>query len=562
MRRRLVPLAALALLLPSVGSPAAIAQQWPVICVNTTGDPVLQPNQCLPGEPCSFRAAIERGDNHQVVITACFDRSIVPTAKACPPGCRPIEAAAPEHLDAAAGKYILTYRTRTSEFSVRFGAVRVDFGYLIDGWSGPADNRIVFDPDLTRDADEPPLTHAINVTGNDAVFRSFDLRGSYAIAAFLVKDGASNNQFGPGLAFDGLEEGAGILLQDSVTVANRVVGNWCGVSGPARTSLGIRDDCIQLARGTRANVIGGSDPADRNILSGSELGAGVAIEGGTTRDNTIQGNWIGLGPDGDSALPNNVGVRLIGGASNTRIIGNVISGNGAGGIAVSSAGSGTVIDGNLIGPAATGDGCVANRTSGVSVGGEVFDALVTRNRIHCNDGTGVAIRDPYVSGIKISANSITRNRGRAIQINPEANSGVRPPTIASATGTMASGRTCTACVVELFTDPATQASVFEGTTTADLNGQWRFEKPDGERFAYMNLRVTATNGNSTSELSEPRILPANRTPSPTPFYQTATPTSPVQPTATATLPPTPRPTPEGGYAPACLPWARRGAPAR
>src|ERR1043166_3284881 len=93
-------------------------------------------------------------------------------------------------------------------------------------------------------------------------------------------------------------------------------------------------------------MIGGSAPADRNIISGN--GIGVLLQSAGTK---VQGNFIGTDRRGTMAIPNtNVGISLgpntqqsvIGGAQ----AGNVISGNQGVGIAGTAA-AGLTIQGNF-----------------------------------------------------------------------------------------------------------------------------------------------------------------------------------------------------------------------
>ena len=91
--------------------------------------------------------------------------------------------------------------------------------------------------------------------------------------------------------------------------------------------------------GTRINVnygnntIGGTSLADRNIIAGNENGYGIRLSGTGATNNVIQGNFIGVGADGTTAIGNQTGVYIDGGASDNTIggggmnEGNVISGN-------------------------------------------------------------------------------------------------------------------------------------------------------------------------------------------------------------------------------------------
>ena len=116
-----------------------------------------------------------------------------------------------------------------------------------------------------------------------------------------------------------------------------------------------------------AVTIGGNSANARNIISGNS-GSGVELSQG----GTVQGNYIGLHPNGTAALPNFDGLRLtglpaftIGGSAATR---NVISGNPGWGISIPTGGAnGSVIAANYVGTNAAGTGAVPNGAGGISL---------------------------------------------------------------------------------------------------------------------------------------------------------------------------------------------------
>lgn len=192
---------------------------------------------------------------------------------------------------------------------------------------------------------------------------------------YTVGDGTST---GIGLGFDGGSDGstvqglvfnewilAGIKL-DSTT--NFVTGNFIGtnVAGNAQmanaTGVWVDDD---------DNVVGGTLPADVNLIAGSFaefLGnASILVYG----DNvTIQGNLIGLDTTGEVALGNSqLGILasdvtnlLVGGTTPAER--NIISGQSVNGIEFSSV-TNSFIQGNFIGTDVTGTKAVGNANSGI-----------------------------------------------------------------------------------------------------------------------------------------------------------------------------------------------------
>jgi hypothetical protein len=438
--------------------------------INTTEDLAISGEQCLPAQVCTLRAALLKAEGRQGVITACFVPSEVPEAKSCPERAMPLTTE-DENYDAETGKWTLEYAKGANSFDLSKGGTIIDFTRTLDDWDGPEDNRIVLDADATREQGDRKPTELFIIEGSDNVMAGFEIRGTYSIAAVLVRRGAANNQF--------------------------------------------------IFGGASANIIGGTDPAERNVFAANQRGSGVVIEGTETRENVVEGNWIGLSHDGSEALPNDGGVQVLDGALGTKIINNVISGNRNLGIAVSGPGTGTVIEDNIIGRAADGGRCVPNGR-GITVDAGASDTRIARNRIHCNDRAGIIVRSGSSQGIYITENSITKNSQMPIDLATGANGGIQPPLVQVASGTEIRGLACPGCTVELFTDPAGEAEVFEGVAQgSEEDGTFSFVKAEG--FKYNGLRATMTDGTNTSTLSEEEFVPRVRHTA-TPFgYKTPTP---------------------------------------
>src|SRR5262249_37776950 len=137
---------------------------------------------------------------------------------------------------------------------------------------------------------------------------------------------------------------------------NIVQGNFIGTNPAGDIELGNEFMGI-LSNG--ANTIGGDVAAAGNVIA-SNGGSGIDLESG---DNTVQGNIIGLSPDGTTALPNsNNGILVnssfnhIGGA--TPEARNVISGNVDDGILIN--GMTNIVEGNYVGTTSAGDEAIPN----------------------------------------------------------------------------------------------------------------------------------------------------------------------------------------------------------
>jgi parallel beta-helix repeat protein len=192
---------------------------------------------------------------------------------------------------------------------------------------------------------------------------------------------------------------------------NVIVGNFFGLH-PDGTAAGPNAwRGISMFNSTD-NTIGGTNPADRNILSNGFDGLFI---GGTSTRNTVEGNYIGTDPTGTQAvgnsifgirLENNVGGNTIGGSAPGS--GNLISGNDLAGIALGNS-PGNTIQGNYIGTDVTGNVALGNSGfSGINVG-DSANNLILDNVISGNNTQGIAIGGAHATGNVIQGNRIGTN---------------------------------------------------------------------------------------------------------------------------------------------------------
>ncbi len=168
---------------------------------------------------------------------------------------------------------------------------------------------------------------------------------------------------------------------------NQIMGNFIGTNaaGTAAVGNGIRGIIVSGSLlSTANNVIGGTTPGAGNLISGNQVG----INGGGV---SVQGNLIGTDVSGTLAVGNNTGIQAHAGA----LIGgtvpgarNIISGNNAG---VHIQGQESKLQGNFIGTDITGTLALGNTGGGVFAGDRALIGGTTpeaRNIISGNGGTG------------------------------------------------------------------------------------------------------------------------------------------------------------------------------
>src|SRR5437763_3382393 len=151
---------------------------------------------------------------------------------------------------------------------------------------------------------------------------------------------------------------------------NHIEGNYLGTDVTGSLKAGSNGNLVAINNSPN-NVIGGTSPGARNVLSGS-TGHGISIFGSTGTGNVIQGNYIGVNATGTAGLGNFGGVFL--GTSNNTVGGvapearNVIGANDYAGIVMQVSGtSGNVIQGNYIGTNAAGTAAIPNINYGVAI---------------------------------------------------------------------------------------------------------------------------------------------------------------------------------------------------
>src|SRR5262249_30642874 len=142
--------------------------------------------------------------------------------------------------------------------------------------------------------------------------------------------------------------GEGVVIEGRFNVIER---NVIGIDFSG--GLGNQGNGILVGIEGNSNTIGGSTAAARNIIAGN-FKNGIDVQGTQT---SIQGNYIGIGPTGETTAGNGGAGVLIEGRNNVvggaylpqgpvPGMGNVISGNFRAGVEITNGGSSCAVGGN------------------------------------------------------------------------------------------------------------------------------------------------------------------------------------------------------------------------
>jgi hypothetical protein len=167
--------------------------------------------------------------------------------------------------------------------------------------------------------------------------------------------------------------GGGVALENGAA-ANFIQNNLIGTNSIGTQFLPNAGDGV-LISSADANVVGGNSDFAENVISGNS-GDGVAIVDAAS--NFVEKNFIGVGVDDSTRLPNRNGVVLIGANGNTiggvqtvgnqqNSLGNVISANTLGGISFSDQANSNQVLGNMIGTDLTGKANLGNGDDGIEI---------------------------------------------------------------------------------------------------------------------------------------------------------------------------------------------------
>ncbi len=267
---------------------------------------------------------------------------------------------------------------------------------------------------------QPGASPNTKAVGNDAVLK-IELNGASVPGADgLVLSSVSNSTI-RGLAINRF--GTGITIVGD-SVANRIEGNFIGTDPTGTIDRGNGFDAVGIFSGPSGNLVGGTTPASRNVLSGNgDTGLFVS----NTSNNRAQGNYVGTDKSGTKDLGNEDGGVVITASAADNVIGgttagarNLISGNDGNGILIKVSSAFNEVIGNRIGTTASGTGALGNSATGVAFDGASNNLIgdgssAGANTIAFNGQDGVAIIGGSILE-RISRNSIFSNAELGIDL--------------------------------------------------------------------------------------------------------------------------------------------------
>ncbi|MDQ5823070.1 MAG: S-layer homology domain-containing protein [Chloroflexota bacterium] len=369
----------------------------------------------------------------------------------------------------------------------------------------------------------------------------------------------------------------GVLISGSGSVSNKVQANYIGTNASGILKLSNVQNGVRIQSASN-NTIGGTNTAERNLLSGNHSGVWIDVLGSSevATNNLIQGNFLGTDASGTARLGNNIaGVVLLRGARGNTIGGpqagarNLISGNDYYGVFISDT-SNNQIQNNYIGTNVSATGPVSNTLSGIGVfdgytntigggvglgnliayngeGVEVFRGagnVINTNYIYGNDNLGINLRpnDDWGTGGPTPNDALDPDEGsNRLQNFPVLSANSTQSQIKGSLNSMPN----TTFTIELFTNDTCDASgygegkTFLGTTvvTTGVNGNASFTfDPDAPVPGGTYVTATATDpGGNTSEFSLCLLVQGPPTATPTfTSIPSATRTATAIPSATNT----------------------------
>jgi parallel beta-helix repeat protein len=206
----------------------------------------------------------------------------------------------------------------------------------------------------------------------------------------------------------------GVLINGAST-GNVLSGNFIGTDATGTIALGNGQDGVAITNSSNNSLIGCTlfqNPfVFYNVIAGNH-GNGLSIN--SSNNVTVQANFLGMGADNATSVPNQGNGLLVGGTSqNTQVggvipLGNVISGNTLNGIMVRDQASGFVSFNTFGGIAAFQTFPSPNGLDGILITSTGGNNTVRTCIISGNKGNGIEIAG-NASGVQVTETSVGTN---------------------------------------------------------------------------------------------------------------------------------------------------------
>jgi CSLREA domain-containing protein len=400
--------------------------------------------------------------------------------------------------------------------------------------------------------------------------------------------GANNNQVGGTSPADrNVVSGNarhGINFNSEATDNNAVYNNLIGTNPSGTGRLQNLRHGIDMNSGPSYNIVGGTGPGQRNILSGNgenqdeAFAAGIEIShDALTSFNQVIGNCIGTDPTCNTGpswtINRHYGIRIEDRVNNNTVADNVIGNNPHGGIRITGSSTNrNQIYNNRIG-ISLNNTAIPNGSFGIQIARSSKFNQIGPGNIITNSPVGVQVLDTGTDQHRITQNSIFDNTRLGIDLGPtsgvtqndssdsdaDANEGLNWPVLTSATPSQVTGTACAQaavskpCTVEIFiaerlTSDSGGGSYGQGRTyvssgTTNSDGSFAVAITGVTAGQYLTATARDAAGNTSEFALNIIVSGGGSTPTPTPTSQPSTPT----PTPTG-QPPTSTPSGNTTYA--------------
>jgi len=315
----------------------------------------------------------------------------------------------------------------------------------------PGDGPHVISPTSTQPL--PSLTNSTTIDGYTQPGAAPNMLTNGFNAVIKIQlDGLSAGSFSHGLTIFGSNNTVrglsitrfGTTSSDGISINanadnNTIEGNLIGLNPTGSTvDHGNARNGITITSAS-GNLIGGSTPAARNVISDNSQ-YGIYIQGGgRASNNIVQGNAIGLALNGSRDGNSSGGIILLGVPRNTiggaaPGTGNIISGNAGSGVLVQFAtATNNLIQGNLIGPDYTGTLSRSNTINGLWLLDAPFNTIGGTNpgagNLIALNGLNAVQIDGSASGNQVRGNTLMSNINAGVLIVSGTNNGIRANSI-------------------------------------------------------------------------------------------------------------------------------------